>query len=311
MPTFISTNKGDAPPNSKRGVNSISVMKSLSLTLEDIKKSGKSLSEKKELCIKIGLRPRDIEYLEFTGFFNEKSLTFGVEIECNVRRGEVEHFATPAFNYCYEHYNHTDNRSYYKFVTDGSVRGESPIECVSPILDDTADGFKSLQNALQVLNRAGASVNRTCGLHVHVGVSDYSTSEIVSIYKNYQRLERVIDSFMAPSRRGNEAYYAQSITGYDFDTCNSTDDIVRLLGGRYFKVNPMAYGRHRTIEFRQHQGSVDYNKISMWVKFCCKLVEWSKKHTLECEVTTIEEVPFINEEEKRFFKGRIAYFASL
>lgn len=286
-------------------------MKSLSASLEEIKKSGKSLSEKKELCIKLGMRPRDIEYLEFTGFFNEKCLTFGVEIECDVRRDRIEAIGNPAFNFCYERYNHTDNRSYYKFVTDGSVHGDSPIECVSPILDDNADGLKSLETCLRVLNTAGASVNSSCGLHVHVGVGEYAGEEIVNIYKNYQKLERLIDSFMAPSRRGNNAYYADSILGYDYNLCHAPGDITNIMFGRYFKVNPQAYDRHKTVEFRQHQGSVDYKKISMWVKFCCKLVEWSKKHTLQAEVTSIEEVPFINEEEKRFFAGRINYFASL
>ena len=277
--------------------------------LSAIQKSGKSLAEKKEMCIKLGLRPRDVEYLEFTGFFNGQILTFGVEIECNVYRDRVEACASPAFNFAYEGYNHTDNRSYYKFVSDGSVRGFSPIECVTPVLDDTTDGFKSLETCCKVLNDAGAKVNATCGLHVHVGVGEYTGEEIVNIYKNYQKMERVIDSFMAPSRRGGNAFYAQSILGYDFTRDHTTDDLVSHLGGRYFKVNPMAYGRHRTVEFRQHQGSTDYKKISNWVKFCCKLVEWSKKHVLQAEIETIDEIPFINEEEKRFFAGRVIELA--
>lgn len=288
-------------------------MKSLTDSLNEIQKSGKSLAEKKEMCIKLGLRPRDVEYLEFTGFFAGRALTFGVEIECNVNRARVEAIsaASPAFNFAYEHYNHDDNRSYYKFVTDGSVRGTDPIECVSPILDNTTDGFKSLEVCCKVLNDAGARVNTSCGLHVHVGVSEYTGEEIVNIYKNYQRLERLIDRFMAESRRGNSAYYAQSLLGYHFSRDHNPDDLARHLGGRYFKVNPMAYSRHQTVEFRQHQGSTDYKKISMWVNFCCKLVEWSKDHVLENEVTDINMVPFINAEEKNFFAGRIAYFASL
>ena len=288
-------------------------MKTLNLTLEEIKKNtSMSLSEKKEACIKLGLRPRDVEYLEFTGFFNEKCLTFGVEIECDVRRANVEANAVPAFNFCYEGYNHRDHRTHYKFVTDASVRGDSPIECVTPILDDNTDGFKSLETCLRVLNNAGASVNRSCGLHVHVGVGEYTAQEIIRIYKNYQRLEGLIDSFMAASRRGNGCQWAATLQGYNFDTCNSTRDLETMMNyDRYHKVNPMAYSRHQTVEFRQHQGSVDYKKISMWVRFCCKLVEWSKKHTLESVVSTIAEVPFLDAEEKRFFEGRIAYFASL
>ena len=289
-------------------------MKSLTLTLEEIKQdTSMSLAEKKAACIKIGLRPRDVEYLEFSGFFaGEKCLTFGVEIECNVRRDRVEACAAEGFAFAYEHYNHTDHRSHYKFVTDGSVRGDSPIECVTPVLDDNETGFGSLKTALAVLNAAGASVNRSCGLHVHVGVGDFSGEEIVNIYKNYQALESLIDSFMAPSRRGDGCHWAQTLRGYRFATCHSTDDLRRLMhSDRYHKVNPMAFYAHQTVEFRQHQGSVDYEKISMWVRFCCKLVAWSKKHVLQGEVRTVAEIPFLNEEEKAFFAQRIAYFASL
>ena len=291
-------------------------MKSLTLTLEEIKQdTSMSLAEKKAACIKIGLRPRDVEYLEFSGFFaGEKCLTFGVEIECNVRRELVESCAStrPGFAFAYESYNHTDHRSHYKFVTDGSVFGGSPIECVTPVLDDNETGFGSLKTALAVLNAAGAYVNRSCGLHVHVGVGDFTGEEIVNIYKNYQALEALIDSFMAPSRRGDSCTWAHSLQGYDYSRCTTTDTISRLMHfDRYHKVNPMAYGRHRTVEFRQHQGSVDYEKISMWVRFCCKLVAWSKKHVLQGEVRDVAEIPFLNEEEKAFFAQRIAYFASL
>ena len=287
-------------------------MTSMKDQLTAIQKSGKSLSEKKQMCIKLGLRPRDVEYLEFTGFFAGRILTFGVEIECNVDRASLIAHATPAFNYAYEGYNHRDNRSYFKFVTDSSVHGDSPIECVSPILENTTDGFKSLEVCCKCLNDAGAVVNKTCGLHVHVGVDGYTAEEIANIYKNYQRLEGLIDSFMAPSRRGNNAYYAGSLAGFNFNYVHTTDDIASLMGeSRYYKVNPMAYDRHGTVEFRQHQGTTDYKKISMWVNFCCKLVEWSKSNVLDREVSDINEVPFINDEEKTFFAGRIAHFASL
>ena len=285
-------------------------MKSLNDSLNEIQKSKVSVSEKKELCIKLGLRKRDIEWLEFSGFFNETTpLTFGVEIECNVRRSNIMMNAGQNFHFAYEGYNHTDNRNYYKFVTDGSVRGDSPIECVSPILEDTTDGFESLKTCCEVLNTSNASVNSTCGLHVHVGVAGFSGESITNIYKNYQKLELLIDSFMAPSRRSTSAYYANSILGFNYDNCSTAEDIVRLMPGRYYKVNPQAYLRHHTVEFRQHQGSVDYQKISMWVRFCCKLVEWSKTHVLQFDVLDIHNVPFLNEEEKEFFQGRINYFA--
>lgn len=278
-------------------------------SLKAIQKSGKSLSEKKSACIKLGLRKRDIEWLEFSGFFNGMTLTFGVEIECNVRRSRILENAGPDFNFQYEGYNHRDNNSYYKFVTDASVHGDSPIECVTPVLENTTDGFKSLETCCRVLNNSGASVNSSCGLHVHVGVGEYTGEEIVNIYKNYQKLEALVDSFMAPSRRGDNNTYSRSIAEYDFNSCHSAQDLADKIYTRYVKVNPQAYARHRTVEFRQHQGTTNYEKISMWVNFCCKLVEWSKNNLFESVVNSIDEIPFIEDNEKTYFKNRIVELA--
>jgi hypothetical protein len=286
-------------------------VKNITESLAEIKKASATIDEKKQMCLKLGLRPRDVEYLEFSGFFKGLELTFGVEIECLVRRDRVVSAACgTGFNFAYERYNHTDREGYFKFVPDGSLRGENNIECVSPILKDNPDGFDKLKTALDVLNNAGAGVNKSCGLHVHVGVSEYTTQEIVNIYKNYQKLEHIIDSFMAPSRRGDTCRWAYSLQRYDYDGCNTVSDIAAIMNfDRYHKVNPMAYDRHRTVEFRQHQGSVDYTKISMWAKFCCKLVEWSKSHVLKAGVETVNDIPFLDSEEKAFFAGRVAYFS--
>lgn len=279
-------------------------MENLNEMLTSIQKSGKTIAEKKQMCIELGLRKRDIEVLEFAGFFDGKSLTFGVEIECNVFKSSM--LAAARANNVqvrYEGYNHDDNDYYYKFTTDSSVRGDSPIECVSPILKDNTDGHGSLKAACKALNDARASVNTSCGLHVHVGVEDLSDEAYINIFKNYQKLEYIIDSFMAPSRRG-ECNWAHSIQRFDFDHCYTKLDVREKMGSRYFKVNPMSYSRHKTVEFRQHQGTVNYDKISMWVNFCLKLVSWSMDHTLDHMVNSVSEIPFLDDSEKRFFSGR-------
>jgi hypothetical protein len=75
-------------------------------------------------------------------------------------------------------------------------------------------------------------------------------------------------------------------------------------GNRYFKVNAVSYSRHKTIEFRQHQGSTDFAKISNWVRFCAKLVEFSKRNKLQAPIASINDIPFLTATEKRFFNQR-------
>ena len=72
---------------------------------------------------------------------------------------------------------------------------------------------------------------------------------------------------------------------------------------RYYKVNAVAYERHQTIEFRQHSGTTEYEKIANWVMFLAKLVDYSFKHEITtCE--SIEEIPFLKESEKVYFINR-------
>lgn len=283
-------------------------MKSLNEEIQDIKTGKGSKTSKKEALIKLGLRKHEIDIIlsDLPKQVTERfKFTFGVEIECLVASSLMRECATRnAMPFQYEGYNHTDNNHYYKFVSDSSIRGENPIECVSPVLTGKV-GIKSLENCCKALNEANAQVNVSTGLHVHIGAQNLSDEAYVNVFKNYQKLESVIDTFMARSRRENNSQWCRSLQGKDFSFCTSKNDVYDVMSGnRYYKVNACSYSRHRTIEFRQHQGSTDFEKISNWVNFCAKLVAWSKKNVLQTEVTSIDEIPFLTVKEKSFFKQR-------
>ena len=285
----------------KQGFNK----KSLSEQVAEVRESMMSKDAKCKALIKLGFTLYEIEFV-LRDSQSKFGFTFGVEIECLMMRTRfVERARQNGMQYEYQGYNHTDNRSFYKFVSDSSIHGDNPIECVSPILDGNDNGFESLKNCCKTLNEADAKVNRSTGLHVHIGVSGMTDKWFVNIFKNYQKLEQTIDTFMAPSRRRDNNGFCKSLVGFDFNFgCNTIADIQRRLNSRYFKVNPMSINRHGTIEFRQHQGSTDFEKISNWVRFCAKLVEWSAKNVLNYEVSSIDAIPFITESEKAFFKSR-------
>lgn len=282
-------------------------MKTLKEQVEEIKAGKGTKTYKKEALIKLGLRPYEISLImaELPKVVRENHVfTFGVEIECLVPRSSmIERAESNNMPFRYEGYNHVDNNHYYKFVTDASICGENGIECVSPILKGK-DGMRSLENCCKSLNEAGALVNKSTGLHVHIGAKDLSAKQYVNVFANYQMLERVIDSFMARSRRENNNGFCKTLNGYYFSLCESVSDVRNLLGSRYYKVNPCSYAAHKTIEFRQHQGSADFEKISNWVNFCMKLVAWSKNNRLEREIQSIDEIPFLTSKEKKFFNQR-------
>ena len=285
-------------------------MKTLAEPVNEIKSADSSKSAKVEALVKLGLMRHEISIiLKDCPTAVRTICTFGVEIECFIARANVAStFNSNNVNYQYESYNHTDNKKYYKFVTDGSVQGyDDAIECVSPVLKG-ATGMKSLKACCKSLNEGNAKVNKTCGLHIHVG-GIKTEKQYVNVFKNYKMLESLIDTFMAESRRADNAYYCQSIKRFNYTNCESIRDVHNVMGTkRYFKVNHWAYSRHQTIEFRQHQGTTDFEKISNWANFCMKLVAWSLNNVLTDEVRDINDVPFLNANEKAFFKGRIEHF---
>lgn len=287
-------------------------MKTLKEQVNEIKSASISRSAKKDALVKLGITAYEIQLmLAAESRSKSVSFTFGVEIECNVERGSVRTASEiTGMSYQYEGYNHQDGHSYFKFTSDASVTGQNAIECVSPVLKGQ-QGKSILKNAIETLNRAGANVNRSCGLHVHIGAANLDGQQYANVFNNYFWLESLIDAFMAPSRRHNANRYCRSIKDHlNLAGCSSVDEVQNELHyDRYHKINPMSYNRHKTIEFRQHQGSTDYKKILNWVMFCGKLVEWSKKNRLTAEVSDIDEVPFLTAAEKRFFKNRIEQLA--
>lgn len=239
--------------------------------------------------------------------------SFGVEIECGV---SARRFASAArrnnVTYYRERYNHVDNERYFKFVSDGSLRVENSTECVSPVLRGT-DGLQRLQNVCTALVQSGAKIDKTCGLHVHIGAKDFTPKHYYNVFYNYKAIERIVDSFMAVSRRENNNIYCKSLNALTpfevadnmrtYDVCNEI--FTRCDRSRYYKVNAHAFGRHQTIEFRQHQGSVEFDKIANWIKFLQLFVAYSEDNVIaEGSITTIDDLPFLTKELKEYYKNR-------
>jgi len=303
---------------------------SLNTNIEFIMKSNKSITAKTNELKALGLRGNDITYIKtkYAEYCTPTvsrpratpfAYTFGIEVECLCNRHEVtrrmDDMGVP-YNWSGRYY-HSNGNAYFDFKSDGSLRtdrattaGNYPIEMVSPVLDG-ATGLNEMKKALGVLNATGAQVNRSCGLHIHIGCTSMTDAQYVNTFKNYQMLEGLIDTFMARSRRGSNASYAKSIMCYNYSRCATPEDVLNVMHcDRYHKVNPCSWAGHRTIEFRQMQGSTNYDKISHWLHFVAKLVGWSKSNVLDHEVDSIEAVPFLTAAEKRFFKARIEEFAA-
>ncbi len=214
-----------------------------------------------------------------TNKFNEER-TFGVEIEFKaVLREEVaarmNEKGVPTY---VEHYNHS-TRDHWKVITDSSCG----YELVSPILKGR-EGLRQLELACEALNELGAKVNRTCGLHVHHDINDYSVEDTKNLYATYIKFEKIIDSFLPNSRRGDNNRFCKSLTSVNYSKTEQSvleslqrtktmDDIKSLFSTRYLKLNIQSYVKYGTIEFRQHSGTTEYEKIYNWIILTQQMVD--------------------------------------
>lgn len=303
-----------AQRNDIQGFNS---GKSLNETINDVMNSKTSRTSKRNELIKLGLRAGDIQYIfsqyheavERKSAFDFSKITFGVEIECYnfMRDNLISKGSENGLNIISREYTH-QHTNYFKIVSDSSIQGENSNEVVTPVLKGKK-GLSDLETLCKSLEEIGARVNKSCGLHVHIGAANMSDEHYIRLVRNYQKLEMAIDSFMADSRRANNSQWCRSLLGHDFSACRTKADVASALNfDRYHKVNAESYSRHRTIEFRQHQGTTNYEKISRWVMFLAKLVEYSYKNELPGMVQTIESIPFLTDEEKSYFISRREYF---
>jgi hypothetical protein len=203
---------------------------------------------------------------------------FGIEIEFKSNRQAVADYMNAHGVSCViEGYNHT-TKSHWKIVTDASAE----FELVSPPIHGT-DGLRQLKIACDALSAAGAKVDRTCGLHVHHDANDLTTRQFANVFALYIKLEETIDTFQPESRRGNNNHYCASLAltasekNAKLAQLKKAKTIEEIAGsvfcGRYFKVNAQSYLRYGTVEFRQHSGTIEYEKMYNWILLTQRIVE--------------------------------------
>jgi hypothetical protein len=138
--------------------------------------------------------------------------TFGVELEIVGLNQEMSYLVLKLAgipcvdpeDYC------ARSKDKWRFVDDCSLNGCRTAEVISPILRG-AKGLAQVRKVCNALQAAGAKVNTSCGLHVHVGAKDLTALEVVQLVQRYAEHEQYIDRLFPTSRRGNRAEYCGSM----------------------------------------------------------------------------------------------------
>jgi hypothetical protein len=219
--------------------------------------------------------PTSISHHELANRIGRELNSQGMQVNCGSRN-----------------YGHTTGSNRSVLVKpDGSLhfRRYYGAEVVTPVLQGQ-ETYPVIRAIMKTLNgRTSASVNKTCGYHLHIDVSDYSLTNWKTFLTRYIRAERRIFSTIAPSRfyghysvplfrqLTQELHYTSPTSECVIERycqevwdCTSLHSIYRLLGStRYTAINiePAATGLRSAIEFRMHQGTLCPDKVIAWAEF--------------------------------------------
>lgn len=182
----------------------------------------------------------------------------------------------------------TDQRGRkWKIVNDGSVhaQGGQASELVSPPL--MMEDMDKVQEVIRALRRAGAKVDSSCGMHVHVDLANYNVKTLKNLVKYYAKYENMFYNAakVLPNRAG---HYAKKLNDKHpnlvakIGEVKDLDDLKKLWYGRELTSTPSHYDNSRyaglnlhniwykgwysgTVEFRLFNGTLHAGEVRSYI----------------------------------------------
>jgi hypothetical protein len=175
---------------------------------------------------------------------------------------------------------------YVNIKSDGSiVRTEShptPIEITVMASEAEIKGVIAKICELLKKKRIDATVNDSCGMHVHLDMRNRNPE---LCYNNLYYTQGVLLGMLPANRRSEENAHAAR-----YCAKNESPDMQKQLGvgNRYRVINPQAFGQHRTLEVRVHSGTTNAMKINNWIDLLLSIVGYDQE--LKSHIKTVEKL---------------------
>jgi len=267
-----------------------------------------------------------------------KDQCFGVEVEMTgiTRRQAAEALAayfgtSPQYlGTYYDTWGVTDPEGkVWKLMSDSSIKpekktaggyisasgmdsGEYRVEMVTPKL--TYAELLKFQECVRRVRKAGAKVNGSCGIHVHVDGKNHTPASLTRLMNFaigrqdlfYEALEigdranrwcKKMNSTLLKAMQSDSEKTKSSIERIWYSAANDgyTGGInhEHYNTSRYHGVNLHAFFTKGTVEFRLFNGTTHAGKIKAYVQFCLAMSAWA----IDCQDTRL------------YFKGCAGYTA--
>jgi hypothetical protein len=137
-------------------------------------------------------------------------------------------------------------------------------------------GLEAIRHFCRQARTLGFEVDRRCGLHVHLDVTQESIANVKSIAYGFMLTAKLWGSFVSAERRENRYCWAIRWTREQLERLTTAEEFTDFCWSidRYTWVNLASYRKHRTIELRLHSATLNADKITNWVKALCRFADF-------------------------------------
>jgi hypothetical protein len=223
----------------------------------------------------------------------------------------------------------------YRVTNDGSLhpnRDEKGFEIITPLPSSCVGGFKdtaSVHELCAMLDTSDFRINRSCGTHVTVETIDQAgrsmtADDIKRFMKLWLVFENTMDTIVSRSRRTNgycgnvgRSYKSGGYTMKEaFDHIDG-QTVSRSVNQRWSRSasrnNFYAPSANLTkvtenrIEFRQHQGTLNANKIERYLELCIMFLDASQ-NGVEVQPTDWNATPSFQDMITVLEGGNVEYY---
>jgi hypothetical protein len=173
----------------------------------------------------------------------------------------------------------------WKVVYDGSIsatRGEA-CEMVTPIL--RYKDIETLQDIIRALREAGAGVNESCGIHIHVGADQHDAKSLKNLINIFSAKQDMIFRALQIKPHREEKYTKKLKSDLIEKVAKEKPKTLSHLGQIWYdgeiSSNQMKYNSTRyhglnlhnvwygsTVEFRLFNSTTHAGKIKAYIQFC-------------------------------------------
>ena len=231
-------------------------------------------------------------------------------------------------------------------ISDDGSLSDNGKEFQTPKLSGDK-GDKLLKNLCETLVKHNFSVDKSCGLHIHLDGSDYegNSSLIKKLWLFYLIFEPVLYSYLPYSRRTNRYCMplAQFYQETEISLAQDTEKLEKIWyreqradsiskrkaekydRSRYAGVNLHSLFSNGHLEIRHHSGTIDYKKIKNWIELHLAIMDGIAKGNFSTEqllkakyalnLEAKQEIMFsllaLTDETKAYFLARLKKFGSI